>query len=398
MEQDQFSQEFRWLGGGENYRWIAGIFYFNQSQDNVVPLTLGEDTPVALGIGPIPGYVERADTFALIDSESAAVFASAEWSLGENWTLAAGVRYTTEEKDIVYEQTNGVFEAAPGVPINIIGLFAPPVAEFSDSLSDDAVSGDISLTYHVSDEANIYGKISRGFKAGGFDATFASTPDRGDIRFDSEFLLNYELGAKSTLADGRVRLNAAAFFSDYTDKQETQFNGVAFTTSNAAEAEIYGLEMDIAAAVSSFFTLNAAVGLQSAEFVDYADPVAGFDYSGNKIGNVPEATAQLAATFENEFGNGWGWLFRVDADFTKGGESIDSNDPTRVIDDRTHVNGRIAFSSPNRDYEIAAWVKNAFDEMSITGFDDNVVLGRWVAFNNPRTWGVEFRANFGASR
>ena len=79
--------------------------------------------------------------------------------------------------------------------------------------------GNITLDYIVNDDTLIYGTISNGFKSGGFNGANSNTTLQLEpIR--EEVLTAYELGIKSTLLNGRMQLNAAAFFYDYEDKQE----------------------------------------------------------------------------------------------------------------------------------------------------------------------------------
>jgi iron complex outermembrane receptor protein len=393
-QQEQFSQEFRLLGSRGDLNWLLGLFWFDQEQNASTPLILGEATPPAIGAGNIPGYTERADTFAAVDSESLAVFGSIDYRFNDDWQLVAGLRYTADEKDFAYEQQTSIFEIG-GFPINIISFFAPPVAPYADSLSDSDWSGDISLTRYISDDMNVYFKYARGFKAGGFDASFSSTSQIGDRVFDAEYLDSFEVGYKSELADGRVRLNAALFYSDYEDKQETVFNGLNFVTANAAEAEIYGLELDLTAAVTSGLTLIASLGLQESEYSDFT--IDGADNSGNALQGVPELTASLAALLDGEFSNGWGWLLRTSVSYVDESYDTVSNNPDFIIEDRTLVNARLALSSPSGKYAFALWGKNLFNEDYVIGYNTNPVLGVWHSFNEPRYLGMEFRMNFASS-
>jgi iron complex outermembrane receptor protein len=393
-DQEQFSQEFRLLGSQGDLNWLLGLFYFDQDQSAETPLILGPATPPAIGVGDIPGYTERADTFAEVDSESLAVFGSVDYRFNDKWQLVAGLRYTEDDKDFAYEQRTSIYELG-GFPIDIIRFFAPPVAPYTDSLSDGDWSGDISLTHYLSDDINVYAKYARGFKAGGFDASFSSTSTLGDRVFDAEYLDSYEIGYKSELADGRVRLNAALFYADYQDKQETVFNGLNFVTANAAEAEIYGLELDLTAAATSWLTLVASLGLQDSEYSDFI--IDGSDNSGNELQGVPGLTASLAALVDGEFANGWGWLFRGSVSYVDESYDTVSNNPDFLLEDRTIVNARLALNSPSGRYSFALWGKNLFDDDYVIGYNTNPVLGVWHSFNEPRYVGMEFRLNFAST-
>jgi iron complex outermembrane receptor protein len=403
-KQEQVSQEFRVLGGTDAFNWIAGLYYFDQTQDSQGPLILDADIPLFFGITdpsdplfPIwQTYQERATTISAIDTTSFAAFLSGTWALTERWSLTAGVRFTDEEKDFEYLQTNDVFELFPGVPVNLIGGFFPAVPAVSDSLSDSDWSGDVSVTYAFSDSVSAYGKISRGFKAGGFDSTLSDSPDPGSLKFSAETIVSYETGLKSVFADGRIRFNAAAFHYDYADKQEQFFNGSVFVINNAAEASVDGVELDLMARVTADLTLGATLGYQDASYDSYADPISGSDHTGNDLPGIADFSAALTAQFDHTMSNDWAWMFRLDAAHLGDAYLQPSNNPDFVRESSTLVNVRLRLSAPNDRYTIALWAKNALDEEFIRAKQENPALATgWVGLNPPRMWGLEFRVNFG---
>lgn len=94
----------------------------------------------------------------------------------------------------------------------------------------------------------LYASVASGFKSGGFDGV-ASTAQGAITPFDEEQALNLEFGFKSTLADGRLRLNGAVFNTDYQDLQILQSfpNGSPvppLQTKNAGEARSQGIELE----------------------------------------------------------------------------------------------------------------------------------------------------------
>ena len=65
-----------------------------------------------------------------------------------------------------------------------------------------------------------------------------------DFEFDDESVDSIEIGGKHEFMDGRMRLNWAAFYSEYDNLQTTIFKGVGFSVKNAASSEVEGLEVD----------------------------------------------------------------------------------------------------------------------------------------------------------
>ena len=118
-------------------------------------------------------------------------------------------------------------------------------------MSESDFSGKIQVNYRPNDDWLIYGGVSRGIKAGGFNLPlFPIAAD--DFPFDGEVLLAYEVGFKSSLTE-RVRLNASAFYYDYSDYQAYSFDGFATFLFNA-NAKNYGGEIELATSPSTVWT------------------------------------------------------------------------------------------------------------------------------------------------
>jgi iron complex outermembrane receptor protein len=393
-DQDQISQELRLVGGDDDFNWVAGLYYFDQSQDGLDFVFVDEDLPPVVGAPAIPGYNESVQTRSSIDTTSVAAFLSGTYQLTDRWSLTAGLRYTREEKDLDYRQDVEIFEVAPGVPVGIILAFNPPVAPFSDSLTDNDWSGDISLGYRFSDRVRGYAKIARGFKAGGFDSTASPVADPGSLQFDAETVVSYEAGLKSEFADGRARLNLAAFYSDYEDKQEQFFNGIIQVTANAAAAEITGFEADLNLLATDWLTIGGAIGYQSAEYDEYVDPLAGTDYSGNELADIPQWTGAFFTQVDRELANGWSWMARIDVAYEDEVFNRPSNDPDFTGEDSTLVDARIGLSTPGNRYGLYLWSKNLLDEDYIRRRSETLGT-RYLVLNRPRSWGIELRGRFG---
>jgi iron complex outermembrane receptor protein len=393
QEQDQFTQEFRITSNDDQaFSWIAGLFYLDQDNSGTNRATLGETTPPLIGAPYIPGYQEAANTISAIETESYAAFVSGTWQFNDAWSLSGGIRYTKEDKGMDYEQTLELFEIAPGVPLGIIAAFAQPVAPTHQTLSDNKPSGDIALSFAPSDDLNFYGRIANGFKAGGFDSTTSATADPGDLRFDPETINSFEIGAKTFLADRRVRLNAAAFYLDWEDKQEQFFNGANFITSNAASASNLGFELEFEALLTTDLTLSGALGHQDAEYDDFVDSATGVDNSGNALPYSPDWTGSLALDYNHTLAGGWALAMRAEALYNDQAYSDSSNDERWASDAYTRFDARIGMNSPSGRFGVSLWGKNLTEEdYFLGGFE---FFGTaYASINAPRTFGIEFRAS-----
>ena len=114
-------------------------------------------------------------------------------------------------------------------------------------IDDDNISGRISLDYTPTEDLLVFANVATGFKSGGFNGGFLDFTDGvtvEDVPFESEELLSYELGFKSTLADGDVRFNATAFYYDYKNYQALTFAGLSQFIDNS-DATINGADLEL---------------------------------------------------------------------------------------------------------------------------------------------------------
>jgi outer membrane receptor protein involved in Fe transport len=387
-EYDQFSQEIRFTSATDgSFDWIAGVYYQNWDLDFSVRTPVPEvGLFSALGVfNPALGVLADLTQFREFsgDSELYAAFGQGTWSLSDTLRLTVGARYTYEEKtgyremnvirtstgqlDILQGQTaNAVF----GIDYANLGEAtggAFPIHRLEDDRDEDFITPTVILEWDVSDSTMLYGSASTGAKAGGFDA-------RGNLasnfEFDDESVTAFEIGSKSRLADGRVELNAAIFYSDYQDLQVSQFDGaVGFLVGNAAEASSQGVEIDGRWLITEGLTMTFSGAYLDFQFDEYygacnaglrLPPSATCDYSGKPNIFSPEWTAN--ASFEYVTGITESVDFRGNLDVLYTDEQyVDVTLDDNIIQDGvTRVNARIALETDN--WSLALLGKNLTDE------------------------------------
>ena len=384
----QFSQEIRLASENDGaFNYLVGLYYFNSDLDALTTANLGTDAMVALLGAALPG--ETAFTDAQVNGNAYAIFGSFNYDVSDDLTFSGGLRYSYEDKDIIFEQT-----LSAGAFVLPLADIAVPIAPLNDKVSDGAVSGNISLNYKIDEDASVYATFSRGFKAGGFNATvlgFSPT----QIRFEKEMVNQYEIGFKSSLMDNRMRLNAAAFYMDYSDKQEQIVNGAIFTVGNAASATSKGFEVELSALPHPQFEIFANLGYLDTTYdsfpgCDFDEVGAPVDCSGNKLQTAPEISASFGGRFEQPVTDGINLVLSGDLTYEDDSFITSTNNPDFIKQSGTFVNGRIGVESADGGWSIAVWGKNIFnirrEELS---FD---FLGtQYVYQTNPRTYGLEVR-------
>lgn len=374
---DQVSQELRLAGGADSgARWIAGAFF---SRDTFKSDNLFESADFFL---THLGWDNDQETTTY------AFFGSVDWMLGETVTLTTGLRYTNEE--ITF--TGGTTDLNPFDSSCIIdpfcaptGLGAVPITFVDDKFTDDNVSGRVALEWRPSDDWMVYGSVSTGFKSGGFFGDF--TFDNSELApFKSETITAYEIGSKSTHADGRIQLNAAIFYYDYKDIQ-TLVPGVLVTAfTNADDATVTGLDLDILWVPVDGLTLGGSLGLLDTEL-----GAIGVVPAGGKLPNAADTQATGLLRYEFPVGGmrmGLQGSFKYTDDMFRDA----FNDRFNFTDAYTTVDARAWIASENGSWEIAVWGKNLSDEQYTEqsfNFVDLTGLANQL-YGSPRTYGATF--------
>jgi iron complex outermembrane receptor protein len=381
---DHFTQEFRLASReDEAFRYVVGAFYFDQQADTNRKVALGP------GFGGPPEGVDAAIQDSAVDTSNIAVFVNANVDLNDRWTLSGGLRYTDEQKDAQIDQF--VF---PG-----FGL-AEMIQE-SFERDEDYVTATFNVQYQATDEILGYFTFSNGYKAGGFNVDLVPTID--DLFFEEETVDSFELGMKSDLLDGRLRLNISAFHAEYDDYQVFQFRfdpfsgTTALLVSNAASVTTQGIEVEGVASLSDSFQLSYGFGFTDAEFDDF--PGGSIDAMGNPInvaGNTlpraPEFTAAVTANYQFTAGPVDG---NAMLNYTYRGEQYFN--PDNRENSRQSGYGLLNASIDldiNENWSVGIWGQNLTDE-EYRGMRGVSFLGiPFSLYMQPRTYGVEAAYRF----
>jgi len=255
FEHDQFSQELQIFGNsfGAKLDWIAGVYYFTEeATDNL-------RAPLVPSFGTVVINSE-------VQNDSIAVFGQATWHLTDSLGLTAGIRYTRDKKELLpdfyYDPFAGglFYTAVGGTPV--LGDYGDGIARtvpfelVKDTFTK--TTPQFGLDYQWDDDLLSYFSYSQGFKSGGFNAR--TTAFRQSVLgFGPETLETYELGAKWQGFDDRVRLNAAVFYSNYSDVQVTVIDDIAPGTQNGGEVELKGIELEMTVLPTDNLKFNFAL-------------------------------------------------------------------------------------------------------------------------------------------
>jgi len=337
-------------------------------------------------------------------SETMAVFTNNSWRFAEGWELTLGLRYTRDEKAAVSIFNNtGANGAACGgalanqanpnpalrTPAAAVGLICLPWANpLFDGLvtrqefDDDDLSGTAKLAWKPTDNIMIYGSFARGYKAGGFNLDriqssnglptgAAGVVPVADTFFPAETVDSYELGIKSTWANGSVLLNFTAFHQTFEDFQLNAFLGTSFTVQSIPEVESKGFDAD-------FIWFTPLEGLSFQGGVTYSDTQYGeFDAAdldrpstfpplsllpGERVSFAPEWSGSIAGTFDRDISDNLRILISLAAKFTSEYNTKSDLLPRGEQEGFGLLNGRIGLGSADGTWTVELWGQNLTDE------------------------------------
>ena len=396
---EQYSQELRLTSGLEGpLQYMLGGFYAYEKRTrggpNSAPVEIGEDIiqvgGAATGLGPGFGLVVQPGDTVLFnnkwETETFALFGQSTYNITEQWTATLGLRYTTENKDadlLTQPVSTAALFAAGSALVQL--AFAPVDGSFNRE--SDGFTGLANLTYFVNEEVMVFASASSGTKSGGFNGVAAEGFSR---EFKDEDTTNYELGIKSELFNNRLRINATAFYTEFSDLQflAQQPSGVGTYVSNAAEGTSAGVDLNVSAAPWEFLMLSGGLQYLDAEYTDGILSEQNFD-----VPYAPTWSGNVSATFLLPVAEGVSYL-RGDYSYMSDHFNNPTYQPETVEQDKNLVNLRLGWR--NDDWDAALWVKNATDEAYASLAAAPIAYSGTDAFflEAPRTWGVTVRYNF----
>lgn len=261
----------------------------------------------------------------------------------------------------------------------------------------------ISVDYKIDRDAMVYATFSRGYRQGGYNATFAGldASDRALIEaaapdattfFDQERLDNYEIGFKGSFFDRRLRTTIALYNMNWTDGQVTSSTFAvrpdnttvgAVLTVNRGKIRMRGVEFDASFAATTNFTIEGTLQYADNRIRDYVYPDGtringSTNVDGNQLDQSPRWTWTVAPTYTMAISSKWNGFARLDY-LHRGRIFVD---PTNAawLDARDTFNLRLGFSNEDRGFRIEGYVNNLLnDDKIVSAVRGNDVVYRSTA-------------------
>ena len=370
--------------------WVAGLFYL----DTEVEISIREyldfnfnGTFDDFTTEQVFAYDDSAEIGFISDSkperDSTSIYGQGTWHFDEEWRTVFGLRYTDDE----------VYSAVT----NFFGRSGTDIIE----MGSEKVTGRLVVEHDFSDSTMAYGSFTRGFKPGGSNLTYGLESEVAPVvvlpTFDEEIVDAYEIGLKTDLADGRVRMNAAAFYYNYEGLQYQATDPEVFQggVGNIPESEILGAEVELSAFLSESLVLdmrlswldteitadhlaldnvqsdtatNALIGQGLNLFSDEIQIARSNEVQnvkGNELAKTPDLTANIALNWNTDIALG---ELNSSLQYTYRGDfkhRIFNNDATDIVPSYQVIDLIVALNPEGADWRLELIGKNLTDKAGI---------------------------------
>ncbi len=390
-ENDQLSQEFQLLYEGDRLSGVLGFYYLDANAFTAFDVAL---------FTTLNGLT--AQTLGDVNTKTWSVFGDFTFDLTDTISISAGGRYTNDKRTSQVLRTTFL-----GGFSNLFGGAGAPIAvtsNFNGSATFKDFNPRASISWQPNADHNLYFTYSQGFKGGGFDPRGQTTACRNStggactadevfdfMAFDPETVDSFELGWKASLFDNRVNISLAGFLAQYTDVQipgsvgfDANGDGVNESfigiTSNAADADVNGIEFEGTALVGkdfagdgSRFSINWSLGVLDAKFNTFIDAF-GNDVADQRVfQNTPDITAHMGFNMGLPVGSGMMDFIGL-ASLRSDASQFEVPNPFLDQDGFVLVDASVIYTADSGLYSIGLHGKNLFDkEYIVAGY--NFVAG-----------------------
>jgi iron complex outermembrane receptor protein len=365
-----FSEEARLNGAAfanDSLEYTLGAFYMNQKSIYATTQDLRYSAAsLTQFIGNDP-----------VNADTTAYFGHLSYKATDKLTLTAGLRYTDEHKDYTFSRRTYAGALHP-----TLGVLDGVKKDYDGSKVDYRAN----VQYQWTDTVMTYLQYATGFKGGGVSPRPFSPAQA--VPFNPEELKSYEAGVKSDLFDRKLRVNASAFFSKYSDLQLTLSNCPQFppaspcaVVANAGNAEMKGVELETVLRPVDGLSIDGSISYLDFKYT-YLNPQAGGPSRpagpqfGMRPAYVPKLKWSLGVQYEIGMGDRGSLSPRIDVSHQGELFSNGFNAATNRIDAYTVANARLTWKDTKNEWEGAVEVTNLTDKYYfITRFDQFTTTG-----------------------
>jgi len=389
---DQASEEIRLASNGDGrFQWLGGVF-FSDFKSNTTSLS------DYAGLESFFGTSDLISVGEPIEITQRALFGETSYKLTDQLKATLGLRYYRYSSS--EETINSGIASIAGGPGTVL--------EFG-SANNKGFNPKVNLAYTVSDDVLLYTTAAKGFRPGGPNSP---VPLKGPVQcltgpgnleslglgsapnqFNPDNVWSYEVGEKSRALGNRLQINSDVYYENWSDVQQLVDPSCGFGfTANAGSAVVYGSELEVAASLSTSWSVSQSVGYTHATFSQ--SDLATDTVKGQRLLDVPDFTANTSLIYSTPVTDEY--KLDVRGTYTYVGPMEDITYVRNDLPGYSLVNARAGVGSEK--FSVSLFCDNLTDKMAIltnnTAQTVNIPqVNRWVT-NQPRTIGVDVQVRY----
>ena len=372
---------------GSTLKWVAGLFFMDA--------TTAIDPLDVVGSVVVKPPLQNISFHSVETTLSGAAFGQATTPVPglDDTNLTMGVRYTEERRGVHGEQT-----------LNFIAPLGSIVKGPVDTEKTfEKTTWRLSLDHEFTDDVTGYISYNRGFKSGVYGTIPVTlTP------VNPEVIDAYEAGLKTDFLDHKLRLNAAAFYYNYSQIQVSVSNRTSVILMNGAGAEIYGLDLDLESKITDYLTVTAGAEALHDEFTSFqgstffipqsaaqggGNLLVVADAAGKQLPNTPNYTFHIGVNYAIPISYG-----RIDLNMNYAYMSSWAQGPDNILKSPASnlINTQIGWTLPDDKTQLTFWAKNLTDQAVPMFLQTAANAGGYSEQVNqpPRTFGFTVQYDF----
>jgi len=394
---EQFSQELQGLVHTDRVDGVVGLYYFDEDSFDRLLVPLGN-----------PGTSYDTQRVSM-DDKAKAAFTEWTFKITDPFSVSAGLRYTEETKGLQATMFNvsPATRAEPPAPTALCPFAGPPPTQtgclfittnrFAQDFS--ATTKSLSAQYRFNEHVMTYVSWADGFKSGGFNQRYnAAPPGNAPIGFNPEKVETYELGVKLDPSE-HLRINLAAFSSNYDDIQMTYRLGVVPLLFNAGQASIDGGELELEFAPTAEFRIDGSLGYLHDKFDSITAPPPFGPVTptatatlNSSLPFAPEWQGHLGLSYAFHVGNDWHLTPRADVSYTAS-QFFDAGNSVEIAqtDSVTLLNASLTLASGDDKWRFMLSGVNLTDEQyPVAGTSSLTTASGYaeIIYARPRSWSL----------
>lgn len=439
----------------QNQQLLFGTAYNPLINDLISASALGAPIPTALqlffgpnarfpaGQGDVDQYRQRTDSYSFFTNETYHVTPKLEFNVGARYTIDNKVDNSLNQNTSpsVGGACDAIINTALGRSLgqNLLNTVCLPIAESAfnnfanhQSESTSNTSGTVKGVYRFSPELLTYISYAKGFKAGGFNLDRISCPNAGgplvggpcptvngaanglvvatnaisNTFFKPEYSDSAEIGAKTTLFDRKLLLNATLFYEKFSNFQDNTYNGLVFVVDSLPYVYSKGLDTDFLWRPTRDLNFQGGLTIANTRFShsDFA-ALASSGYlgtPGERLPFAPQYSASIEASYTYHLPHDYFARFNLGSKFNSNYSSSSDEDPRKQQKAYTVTDGRVVVGPQDGRFDVEFFAENLFDtnyvQATFNAPGQNApsdATGLVDAFlGAPRTFGATVRAKF----